>query len=1340
MKTRNKLTFNSEIYNIYFMLPTGTEKSVVVKLLRAEYERRSKLMPLSWFNTIQLPLENVYTRLKIVSRRKADFQVENVEVNMYDIFKAPGKGVLTQAQGSPRIILPFENPATKSKVSQRRKCGIQLKNDEVEMYDIFKDLKKGEDVMTLVEGSPGIGKTTFCLKLAYDWARETVPTNSSFPKLEFVLLLKCRDIDKDIMEAIKEQLLPEDMKEETWAKFSEFIKDIHNQEKILIILDGLDELPEKSQHFVDKLLRRRILPFCYILVTSRQEKGIDVRKNFEFDLLLEIKGFTEDDAYCYIKKHFQNVGPKHSSKGETLAKEVKENTLLNALRNNPLNLLLLCVIYEDYDGKLPTSRTELYQVIVRCLLRRYCAKHSLVVPEDNTLEKRFDEDILALGELAWTCLLNDRQSFREEELAEREVRNKNLVARKIGLLYKEERLKRILRSQYEYWFLHKTFQEYLAAAFITYKLLNEEVNVFEFTTFDDLVGKYPQVFVFVSGMLGEKATELFNQIGEELKERGDWDWNQCSEQESRFFLESLSETGHAEQMASSLCGVMPFPEEVFLDSGDHAGFPFAEVLIACENFLNLKTPVQLKAAFEGTSNEESDVVIRCIESLSKLTSVSLKSSYPSLNTREADHLRKWLSVSKSLLEFTFISPWGDVNRDVPVLLCNGLASCKTLRKIKFSVSKAITEAYINAIETGLSPDTPLTSAVILEIYGPMSFSAIHALHKLLTNKSLISLSLQICGDVQDLLAGAVSQALARQTVLKSIDLCFGGKLSSVGAILLQKGLLKNSSLNYIKVVVCGELPDNWQSVVETLYSTVKSPVSCAFYPNTLDNIGHNDVGLVLAEKALAPKQYLTVNVWGKLSCEGADALSEVLKSSALAFKFLTLNVHGNVTEDVANSVAGCLKHCKILFLFSINIWGSLTPEGETILSELSESNRHVHLVSEESNQVLDISIENPAASRAFFAKVKETRKKKVSLTINNNSGEVREWTHHLADALAENTSLTSINLTVNSCLTDGLGECLLQSTSIKSLSLTINSSIIRGMLCKLGACLAKMAFLTTLSLQINDYSDEKDFFIPNELKNVLVSIKSLSTLSVAVHANTSMDLLWNRVLDDCLLECASLSNLSCAGYIPYFGDGLAVTTSLKTLNITFNVSCSLWSCYEDDLTGFIEGLLSNGSLTTLTVTVLLTLMDALEVDSLDDNHMTLNEGLSKNRSITTFNLTINEFGEGISDIDEIFTALQVFEGLAQNTTITTFDLTLNSSRKVQSDYWLPDLCDAVNKNSSLTTLRLKVNYHCATSESQLYDFSKLLSERRSLSIFELEVSFYGKENEAQRFYSVAEFN
>ena len=1225
-----------------------------------------------------------------------------------------------------------------------------MEGDEVNVFDIFKAPGIGEDVMTIVEGSPGIGKTTFCLKLAYDWAHENIPSECSFPKFEFVFLLKCRDIDGDIMEAISEQLLPRDM-EKSVEKLLHFMKDIHNQERLmLIILDGLDELPEKSRHHVDELFNRRILPFCYVLATTRQERGIEVRKSFVFDIHLEIKGYTESDSIAYVRRHFETID--QSPKGERLIEEMEQNTFLHALRSNPLNLLLLCVVYEDYEGKLPTSQTELYQVIVQCLLRRCCAKLSLVVPKDTaTLHKRFEEDVLALGQLAWTCLLNDRQSFPEGELAQCEVKNQNLVARKIGLLYMEESRKRI-NPQHEYWFLHKTFQEYLAAAFITHKLLRGEFNVFEYTTFDDLVRKYPQVFLFVSGMLGEKATVLFTQIGATLKEsKWGWDWNECSEQEATFFVKSFSETGHAEQMATTLCGAMPFPEEVVLGADiDYTGFPFAEVLIACESFLNLQTPVQLEATFDEMSNQERDVSIRCIESLSELESVSLKFTDQTLISEDADHLRKWLCLSKSLSEFTFKSLSGDRNYDALALLCNGLASCKTLRKVTFSIPGENSEEYIKAVETGLSPDTPLTSAVVLEICGSMRFSAIQALHKLLSNKSLKSLSLDTFGDVKDLLAGAIGEALARQTVLKSIYLCLGGKLSSAGASSLKKGLLKNRSLNYFKVVVYGELPDNWQSVVETLYSTKKSPVSCVIHPNTLDNIGHDDVGLLLAEKALVPKQQLTVNVWGKLSCEGADVLCEILIRSSLNFKLLTLNVHGNVTEDVANSVARCLKRCNILFLLSINIWGSLTPEGGTILSELSKSNlcvhlnvHHVHLASEESNQVLDICIENPAALRAFFTKVNDTRKEKVSLTINNISGEIGEWTHHLADAFAENTSPPFLYLTVNSHLTDCLLESLLQSTSIKFLSLTIDFSIMDGLLCKLGACFAKMASLTTLSLKLNDHSDGTRYlearFSKSEIKNVLVSIKSLSTLSVAVH-NERMDSFWESVLGDCLRECTSLRTLSYAGKnMLNLGDGLAVTTSLKTLDITCNSNHFFWvECSSDSVASLTESLSLNESLTTLSVTVSLTSVDDRDECAEFLMFKPFLEGLSKNRSITTFNFTIDDFGKAMLGMDDVFRALGVFKGLAQSTSITTFNLTVSGW---VNGYWLRDLCDALNENSSLTTLRLKVNKQFAIGKSRLYDFSKLCGLRsRSLSILELKVSFYGNENEAQSSNSAAEYN
>ena len=668
-----------------------------MKLLRAEYNRRAHLRPLLWDSTIQLPLEDVYTKLKIVSRPKGGVRAEGGEVNVYDIFRA---------------------------------------------------LNKGEGVMTLVEGSPGIGKTTFCLKLAHDWASKNTATTS--PSFEFVLLLKCRDIDGDIMETIIEQLLPKDINENTTEKLLDFLRDIHNQERILIILDGLDELPEKSKHYVDELLHRRILPFCYVLATCRQERGIEVKKEFVFDVRLQIEGFTESDAFEYIRKHFKSVDPVHCTKGEGLIEEIKENTLLHALRNNPLNLLLLCVIYEDYAGKLPSSRTELYQIIVRCLLRRYCTKHGRKAHEDDRdLEKEFEEDILALGKLAWKCLLNDRHSFREDELKKLERRNDKLVARGLGLLYKEESLKK-LNPQHEYCFLHKSFQEYLAASCIAHKLQKNEFNVFEYLDYDDLVGKYPQVFLFVAGMLGEEVIILFTQIGEKLCSFHWVGWTDISYQEATFFVDSFVESGNAERMEATLCSFKPFPLEISIYPGDMPRdfefwncWYFVDVLKACQSFSTLQHPVKLTVTNSDHLDEDdmetvSDLLISC----SHVSTLSF--SNRDLTTEEANVLFDGLAASTSLLEF-ILTVSNDIPRDAAAIIGKGLAASKTVRTVTFALSVECREAWAAALEEGISALTPLTS-VVLKIYVSMSETATEALEKLFTNKSLTSLSLIICGD------------------------------------------------------------------------------------------------------------------------------------------------------------------------------------------------------------------------------------------------------------------------------------------------------------------------------------------------------------------------------------------------------------------------------------------------------------------------------------------------------------------------------------------------------------------------------------------------------------------
>ena len=1312
------------------LFPAGSLNSVVVKLLKAEYKRRSQLRPLFWDSTIELPLEDVYTRLKIVSRRKADFQVDDNEVNVFDIFTV---------------------------------------------------LDKGEDVMTLVEGSPGIGKTTFCLKLAYDWAHGKIPAECSFPKFELMLLLKCRDIHNDIMESISEQLLPEDMEEKTKERLFNFIKDIHHQEKTLIILDGLDELPKDSERYVDKLLQRRILSFCYVLATSRQERGIDVRKKYGFDILLEIKGFTESDAFEYIRKHFKNVGPLHSSKGESLIKEIQENTLLHALRNNPLNLLLLCVIYEDYDGNLPSSRSELYRVIVLCLLRRHCAKHNLEAPKENSaLEKQYEETILALGELAWLCLLSDRYCFRESELTALERRYKGLLSRHIGLVYKEESLRRLM-PQHEYYFLHKTFQEYLAAAFIAHKLQENELRLFERLSFHELVKNYREVFLFVSGILGRDANILFTQIGEELKNWGEWDWDWCTQsgvvtmddrereenwdhrdsdvqgwKAATFFTKSFSESGHNEQMAETLCSYIPFPPHVMIDlepsfDGHEAGNIY-HVLEACKNFSKLYKPVGLTVHDSFNGNLSYETVAKRIQFCSQLETLSIFT--PSMTSDLANALHNGLSGNTTLSKFT-LQVCGSISCDAAAVIGEWLAARKSLKNVMFLLRRVKGEAWANAIETGLSADT-LLSSVDLSVRGSMSDTSILALGKLSLNRALTELSLNISGDMQTVIADVISKGIALQTALKSFTLDIDGNLSRFGANSLKRCLLENCSLNNLRVSVLGKVPSNWQVFLETIRLAKKESVTFDFYPDSCSRITRNQLvnfcpGPDLIEKGLQTKQHLTVVLWGELSLNGAKSLSKVLVRASLTS--LALKMHGRVTDDVAYCIARYVRRHKTLLSMTIDVWGELAPKTRTFLQGLSSTDKTVEVkvhdvsvVPDESCNGLDVCIDSIESLSPVLYKIKDTREEKINLKIINDDCASKEWTHVVGDALAENTTVTALDVTINNHMTNvtadlgkDLGECLLRSSSLTVLNLAINnySNMAKGWEGSLVKSLSKLASLATLTLAIDDHDEDRT--AEQGLADGVITMKSLSTLSIVINGRKMYNF-WSSFLRNCLEESTSLT-LLCVTVNNYrkeesydlfddpedepddywyegLADGLARTTSLNELTLTINNNMNLTdNCWVENV---CEGFVENESVTTLTVTV----NGDSSYPDCESWVPELNKGLSKNNSLTTLTLIANEYSGGERREGRYLLWDDEMDS-AENTSLTTLNLTFNICTEVNED-WLSKLCDCLVNSSSLTTLRLNVNNHCATNESRLYDLSKLRLKYRSLSSFELTVTFYGE--------------
>ena len=993
------------------LLSADSDISWVVELLEKEYKRRAKFRPLLWSKGTKLQLEKVYTKLRVVS-----------------------KG---EAEGS-----------------------------EIEVDDIFGSSEEDNDPLVLVEGSPGIGKTTFCLKLAHDWANGAMPRN--FPSFKLVFLLKCRDMkgDKidDILEDVFEQLLPEDLNEKTKEVLVNFLGDLNNQKQILIILDGLDELPEKLEDRVNKVLGRKKLSLCYVLATTRQEKGIHTREQFQFDTCLAIEGFSEEKSFEYIRKHFRSIGTEHSSKGERLIEEIKQNPLLGDLQSNPLNLLLLCVVYEDREGRLPSSITDLYQTIVRCLLRRYCAKEELKASEkDEELDKQFEIAILALGELAWKCLLNDRLSFYEdelEELEELERSNENIVARKLGLIYKEESLKR-LKPRHTYSFLHKTLQEYLAASYIAHNLLASAFHVPEQMKYFEVFLKFRKVFLFVCGILREEASILFTQIGDTLQK--DWDWSRCSDVEASFFSEICKESGNAERMANTLCSFLPFPRVLHVSTDQHKAL--INVLKACAGFSKVQTPAEIHVAvtsgFEVVKN-----IQRVLAGVPNVKTVILPAVNYSIDRTEVDEV---------------------------------LRASKTLEKVSFTLSAVRGEGWASALDVGLGADSSLSS-VGLEIYGILNHSALQAVENLLLNKCLPSLTIAVYGDVQESLVKALAGGLAGKSTVNFLDLCVNGNLSFDGAYLLEEGILSNGSLTNLKISVNGELPVNWQGVGENLHAKLaEKGVVSSIYPNTFSKVKGSQVTslnrMLLSETDLV-QQNVTLNVWGDLSGDASKALCEVLLHTPVSH--LTLNIHGQLTDEILCCTARCVKEQEKRSSITINSWIEMTEKEKNLVNELGlDKNPSVSLNVCGTDAPLKKSSDRESSEELislsdFFAKPGIVSSKSLSLTINIMPGTSRLWIKELGPALKKVTSLNSLTLAINFYVKAGsiwpfqLGGALAESTSLNSLTLAINiynETGIRLWPYLLGKALARRTSLNSLTLAINNYSDS-DSDSDRELENI----------------------------------------------------------------------------------------------------------------------------------------------------------------------------------------------------------------------------------------------------------------
>ena len=392
--------------------------------------------------------------------------------------------------------LELSETFTRLKIVGKTKERAMLTEDIVHMTDTFKSHDKCEKPrVVLIEGQPGMGKTTYCQKLAYDWSVEDISPEASFPKVEMLLVLKCRDMKTaNIEEAIDDQLLPLDVDKKEKENLFHFIR--CNQSKMLLVLDGLDEMSDDLLKCILPLIQGKVFPYTHLLLTARHEAGLKVRRYC--DTLLEIVGYTDKDADRYIKKYFKSH--EDPRLGTKLLKTLKRNRQLRELASNPLNTALLCLVCEDTRGIFPSNRTKLYDELVSCALRRYFAKTGGSV-DDNDPIKACETQLNQLGKMALKALLKDQLAFSAEELT-----GHSTEFLEFGFLSREASASKI-RPKPNYAFTHKTFQEYFAAFHLAHELLTGDRDKAGLLSQLSPVDKFWQVWEFLFSMVASTSND-----------------------------------------------------------------------------------------------------------------------------------------------------------------------------------------------------------------------------------------------------------------------------------------------------------------------------------------------------------------------------------------------------------------------------------------------------------------------------------------------------------------------------------------------------------------------------------------------------------------------------------------------------------------------------------------------------------------------------------------------------------------------------------------------------------------------------------------------------------------